>query len=192
MSNILKNEWLFMGLGIVLGIVGFVGVKNFSNVEGKNFNIWNGAVNLEYFENESKDFEAKSIAMIETYEKSKSNQKMIEFLNGYEVRKENVMASEPETEKLTVVRVASSWQETPAYVKTNVSQGNISVNGTGKKTENYSVVAFNDGTLLKVTTDQMSSVRVGDKVIRKKSIELHRNKGVYFVEERVTYQPLYQ
>ena len=192
MSNILKNEWLFMGLGIVLGIVGFVGVKNFSNVEGKNFNIWNGAVNLEYFENESKDFEAKSIAMIETYEKSKSNQKMIEFLNGYEVRKENVMASEPETEKLTVVRVASSWQETPAYVKTNVSQVNISVNGTGKKTENYSVVAFNDGTLLKVTTDQMSSVRVGDKVIRKKSIELHRNKGVYFVEERVTYQPLYQ
>ena len=192
MSNMLKREWFVMSLGIVLGVMVFIGVKTFSNVEGKNFNVWNGTVDIEYFEAESKDFEEKSIALIQTYKTCKNNQKFVDFLNGYEERREKVMASEPKTEVLTVVRVASSWNETPARVKTNVSSGNISVDGTGKKTENYSVVAFNDGTFIKVTTGKMSAVRVGEKVIRKTALELLRNKGVYFVEERVTYQPLYQ
>ena len=192
MSNMLKREWFVMSLGIVLGVMVFIGVKTFSNVEGKNFNVWNGTVDIEYFEAESKDFEEKSIALIQTYKTCKNNQKLVDFLNGYEERREKVMASEPKTEVLTVVRVASSWNETPTRVKTNVSSGNISVDGTGKKTENYSVVAFNDGTFIKVTTGQMSAVRVGEKVIRKTALELLRNKGVYFVEERVTYQPLYK
>ena len=172
--------------------MGFIGVKTFSNVEGKNFNLWTGTVNLEYFEQETKDFQEKSVAMIKTHETCEANRKYVDLLNGYEVRKAKIMASEPKTEVLTVVRVASSWKETPAHLKTNVSSGNISVDGTGKKTENYSVVAFNDGTYVKVTTDQMSAVKVGEKVIRKTYLELFRNKGVYFMEERVTYQPLYK
>ena len=130
--------------------------------------------------------------MIKTHKTCEANRKYVDLLNGYEVRKAKIMASEPKTEVLTVVRVASSWKETPAHLKTNVSSGNISVDGTGKKAENYSVVAFNDGTYVKVTTDQMSAVKVGERVIRKTYLELFRNKGVYFMEERVTYQPLYK
>ena len=192
MSNIVKNKCFVIVLGIVLGMMGFIGVKTFSNVEGKNFNLWNATINLEYFNQDSKDFKEKSAAINEIHYACVANKKYIELLNGYEVRKAKVMASEPKIEVLTVIRVASSWKETPAHLKTNVSSGNISVDGTGKKTENYSVVAFNDGTYVKVTTDQMSAVRVGEKVIRKTSLEIHRNKGVYFVEERVTYQPLYK
>ena len=192
MSNIVKNKCFVIVLGIVLGMMGFIGVKTFSNVEGKNFNLWNATINLEYFNQDSKDFKEKSAAINEIHYACVANKKYIELLNGYEVRKAKVMASEPKIEVLTVIRVASSWKETPAHLKTNVSSGNISVDGTGKKTENYSVVAFNDGTYVKVTTDQMSAVRVGEKVIRKTSLEIHRNKGVYFVEERVTYHPLYK
>ncbi len=192
MSNIVKNKCFVIVLGIVLGVMGFIGVKTLSNVEGKNFNVWNATINLEYFNQDSKDFKEKSAAINEIHYACVANKKYIELLNGYEVRKAKVMASEPKIEVLTVVRVASSWNETPAHLKTNISSGNISVDGTGKKIENYSVVAFNDGTYVKVTTDQMSAVRVGEKVIRKTSLEIHRNKGVYFVEERVTYQPLYK
>ena len=192
MSNIVKNKCFVIVLGIVLGVMGFIGVKTLSNVEGKNFNVWNATINLEYFNQDSQDFKEKSAAINEIHYACVANKKYIELLNGYEVRKAKVMASEPKIEVLTVVRVASSWNETPAHLKTNISSGNISVDGTGKKIENYSVVAFNDGTYVKVTTDQMSAVRVGEKVIRKTSLEIHRNKGVYFVEERVTYQPLYK
>ena len=103
MSNIVKNKCFVIVLGIVLGMMGFIGVKTFSNVEGKNFNLWNATINLEYFNQDSKDFKEKSAAINEIHYACVANKKYIELLNGYEVRKAKVMASEPKIEVLTVI-----------------------------------------------------------------------------------------
>lgn len=183
-----NKELLQLLTVIVIGLSVFWGFRILDANIGGPFNFFKYVMNPKYFEQHSKDlakhFEKLDDLNTEIY----YNDSKIQILQSYQTALADVEASIPQVKTLEVTRVASSFYTTPANYTKKREYGVIKEKGNGAKNDKYTVIAFDDGTWINVTTGKMTSLVVGDKVKKIISKVIIRENNSYVAKEIESYE----
>jgi len=173
---------------IVIGLLVFWGFRTLgTNVSG-SFNFFKYVMNPEYFEQHSKDLDKQFEKLDALDTKISNNYEAIKILQSYQTAQTDVEAFTPQVKILRVTRVASNFHTTPANYTKEIEYGKIEEKGSGEKKDKYTVISFDDGTWMKVTTGKMTSLVVGDKVKKITSKVIKKKNYSYVAEETTSYE----